>query len=231
MTDEGLIGFDEDAPLDPLDLQEIGAAIDEAAYIGPSGAQEIDAAIEEASCMPIPGLDDGEQEAVMPTGLDGEEPGRDSASDESTTPSSGRNYSLSEEEAAEILVDVLSRSAVSVEGGRIRAEPDPAEVAQWNEEKRQDVQDVLGQVSAQPRNVRLIAEALEIENARLEELMAEHEEALAQAGYDDEAPEVVALAQQIQELHAKIQDLSEQYRSLPGAGMPVPHMRGPRPFM
>ena len=204
------IDADLDTPPDPLD------------------AQEIESAIANASHLPISGLDGGEPKAAMPAGWDTEESWCGPVSGENPTPS-GLGQNLSEEEAAALLVDLMSKSAVYVEDGKLQVEPDPAEVERWNDQKGQDVRDIIGQVTAEPENVRLIADALESENARLEELMAEHEEAVAQAGHDEEAPDVLALAQEIQDLHTRIQDLTEQYISL--AGLPVPGTRGPYPRM
>ena len=140
-------------------------------------------------------------------------------------PLSSGGHELSEEEAAALLVDIMSKSAVYAEEGKLRVEPDPAEVERWDNQKSQDACDIIGQVTGRPEKVHLIEDALEMENARLEAMMAEYEEAVSQAKNDDESAEVMALVQEIQELHAKIQDLTEQYMRL--EGMPVPGARGP----
>jgi len=199
-----------DAPLDPLD------------------AQEIEGAINEASHMPIPGIDGGEPEAGMPSGWNGDASWSGPVPAGPLAPSIP-GHNLSEEDAAALLVDIMSKSAVYVEEGKLQVEPDADEVEHWDEQKNQDAHDIIGQVTGQPENAQLIADALELENARLETLMAEYEEAAAQAGNDEEAAEVVALAHEIQELHAKIQDLTEQYMRL--EGLPVPGARGPHPAM
>ena len=141
----------------------------------------------------------------------------------------GGGHDLSEEEAAALLVDVLSKSAVYVEEGRLRVEPDPAEVEQWSDQKGRDARDIIGQVVAQPENVSLILDALELERPRLDGLMAEYDEVLAQHGNDQDDPEVAELAEQIQDLHTKIQDLTEQYMTL--AGLHVPDSRSREPQM
>lgn len=199
-----------DAPLDPLDAQEIESAIDAASH------------------CPVPGIDSGAPDAAEQPGWDAEASWSGTGAVENPMPSAP-GHNLSEEEAAALLVELMSKSAVYKEDGSLRVEPDPSEVEKWNDEKRQDVNDIIGQVVGQPENVKLIADALEIENARLEDLMAQYEDAVAQAGYDDEAPEVIALADEIQDLHAKIQDLAEQYLTL--AGLPVPGMPGARPLL
>lgn len=220
--------IDEASQMDPLAAQEIEAAIDEASQMDSPGAEEMEAAINEASQMPIPGFEGGEPGSDAPTGQDADALWNGPMSGWSPASSMPRHH-LSEAESAALLLDVLSRSVVYVEGGKLKVEPDPAEVEQWSAEKRQHVQDILGHVTAQSKNVQLIAYALEIENARLEELMAEYDEALIRAGYDRGASEVTALAQQIQELHTKIEDLSEQYGSLTARLMPG--RRGPNPRM
>lgn len=204
------IDADWDTPPDPLDAQEIESAIDDASH------------------LPISGLDGGEPETAAPSGWDAEVSWSGPVFGGNPAPS-GSDHNLLEEEAAALLVDLMSKSAVYVEDGKLQVEPDPAEVERWNDQKGQDVRDIIGQVTAEPENVRLIADALESENARLEELMVAHEEALAQAGHDEEAPDVLALAQEIQDLHMRIQDLTEQYISL--AGLPVDGTHGPYPRM
>ena len=91
------------------------------------------------------------------------------------------------------------------------------------------MQNLIGQIIAQPKNVRMIADALELENERLEGLMTQYDVTLVQAGYDKEEPSVVAAAQEIEDLHTKIQELTDQYISL--AGFPVPGIRGVYPRM
>lgn len=164
----------------------------------------------------------------MPSSWDTEASWSSPVSAENTAPSSVEQ-NISEEEAASLLVDIMSKSAVYVEEGKLRVEPDPSEVERWDNQKSQDARDIIGQVTGRPEKVHLIEDALEMENSRLEAMMAEYEEAVSLAKNDDESAEVMALAQEIQELHAKIQDLTEQYMRL--EGMPVPGARGPYPAM
>lgn len=190
--------------------------------LDPTAAGEIQSAIDTAAGIPIP-----EAGLIAPEAAD---PGWDASqgwgpvTGDGEDPSAGGNHALSEKEAAELLVDILSKSPVYVEEGTLKVEPDPAEIERWDAQKRQDASDIIGQVTGRPENAQLVADALELENARLDALMVEYEETVAQAGNDEDA-EVVALAQEIQDLHAKIQDLTEQYIHL--EGLPVPHMRGP----
>lgn len=188
----------------------------------PAAAEEIQGAIEAAAGIPIPEAGPTAPE-VADSGWDAPQAWGPAAGD-GEDPAAGADHALSEKDAAELLVDILSKSPVYVEEGKLKVEPDLAEMERWDAQKRQDASDIIGQITGRPENVQLVADALELENARLEALMAEYEETVAQAGNDEDA-EVVALAQEIQVLHAKIQDLTEQYIRL--EGLPVPHMRGP----
>ena len=199
-----------DAPLDPLDAQEIESAIDDASHLSLSG------------------FDAGEPEAAGPSGWDSESSWSGPVSGENPAPA-GSGQNLSEEDAAALLVELMSKSAVNVEDGRLTIEPDPAEVEQWSDQKGRDARDIIGQVVAQPENVSLILDALELERPRLDGLMAEYDEVLAQHGNDQDDPEVAELARQIQDLHAKLQDLTEQYMTL--AGLHVPDSRSREPQM
>ena len=195
--------------------------------IPPEWAEEICGAIGEAAHSPIQAEETGMDAGCAP-GWDGRS-GWDSPAGREETSSSSISHALSEEEAAALLVDVLSKSAVYVEEGRLRVEPDPAEVEQWSDQKGRDARDIIGQVVAQPENVSLILDALELERPRLDGLMAEYDEVLAQHGNDQDDPEVAELAEQIQDLHTKIQDLTEQYMTL--AGLHVPDSRSREPQM
>ena len=201
--------------------------------IPPEWAEEICGAIGEAAHSPIQAEETGMDAGCAPgwdgrSGWDSESSWSGPVSGENPAPA-GSGQNLSEEDAAALLVELMSTSAVNVEDGRLTIEPDPAEVEQWSDQKGRDARDIIGQVVAQPENVSLILDALELERPRLDGLMAEYDEVLAQHGNDQDDPEVAELAEQIQDLHTKIQDLTEQYMTL--AGLHVPDSRSREPQM
>lgn len=187
--------------------------------LDPNAAGEIQDAIDVAAGTPIPEAGsslDGPNDPGWGGSTGWEAAGEIADS----LPASG-GHEISEEEAAALLVELMSNSAVNTEDGRLVIEPDSREFSRWNEQKKQDARDIM-EVVGQPGKAPLILEALELERSRLDTLIAEHDQALEQQGYDRENPEVAELAQQIDELHTRIEELQEEYRTLVGFNAPNP---------